>query len=72
MFLYVSTNQKKALTNIEKSKQFCDGLLSHFKSILPSSMFRSRYAALRGELFQEWQGEQGGLGRLHQDDQEEH
>ena len=35
-------------------------------------MFRSGHAAHGGELLQEWQGEQGGLGRLHQDNQKEH
>ena len=35
-------------------------------------MFRSGYAALRGELLQERQGEQGRIGRLHKSDQEEH
>ena len=40
--------------------------------MLPMSMFRSGYAARRGELLQERQGEQGGLGRLHQNHQKEH
>ena len=35
-------------------------------------MFRSGYAALRGELLQERQGEQGRIGRLHKSGQEEH
>ena len=52
-------------------KKYCEGLLVH-NSILPVFMFRSGYAAHGGELLQEREGEQGGLGRLHQDDQEEH
>ena len=35
-------------------------------------MCRSGNVALRRELLQERAGEQGGVGGLHQDDQEEH
>ena len=64
-----STNQKRALTNAEKH---CEGLLICVNLLLIVLMFRSGYAALRGELLQERQGEQGRIGRLHKSDQEEH
>ena len=49
-----------------------EGLVVHSNFIVHELMSRSGYASHRGQLLQEWQGEQGGLGRLHQDDQEEH
>ena len=70
--LCIFTNQKRTLTITKIPKKCCEGPFVPANCILPVFMFRSGYATHWGELLQEREGEQGGLGRLHQDDQEEH
>ena len=64
---------EKGLSQMPKSpKSTVRVFLVDTNFLLHVLIFRPGHAAHRGKLLQEREGEQGGLGRLHQDDQEEH